>query len=177
MWGGVEYIVGMVIHLTQKLAKKLHVTNLAASEGVTVPYAHWCANLFVANRAQYILTTNAASLFSVVIYGRGITNDREYVNQFVSALQEQVDAHGLQFVFKRVIVPTMSEIALAKASDRSVLGSMNDMVVNCKCRVDMGDSDPFQLGLYVNATPMGSIKYHYPRDEFARMQPKAQEST
>jgi hypothetical protein len=167
----------MVIHLTQKLAKKLHVTNLGAWEGVTAPYAHWCANLFVANRAQYILTTNAATLFSVVIYGRGITNGHDYVTQFRSALAEQVDAHEMQFVFKRVIVPTMSEIAFAKVPNRSVLGSMNDMVVNCKWSVEMGDPVPLHLGRRVNTTPMGAIKYHYPLDEFARLQPEAKEST
>ena len=39
------------------------------------PFADWSANLFVADRTQYILLSNTRPFYSTVMYGKGITND------------------------------------------------------------------------------------------------------
>lgn len=159
----------MVIHFTKKLAKKLHTPELDQGDVPAGDHLRWYANLFTARRVQYILTTNAASLLSVVMYGRGITDDSDYIMRLVSDLRDLFDDLNMQLVFKRVILPTTGQIILAKATNRSVLGSMNDMVHHCKFRLDMEDVSPWKLSQEINSTPYSALKYRYPKKAFASM--------
>jgi hypothetical protein len=133
------------------------------------PHLRWYANLFRAERVQYILTTNAASLYSVVIYGRGITDDDLYLRQFLTELREQLDAADMGMIYKRCIAPHTGTVALAKAQDRSVLGSMNDMVFHCKSRLERGPISPWDLSEAINSTPYGALGYRFPREVFAQL--------
>jgi len=158
-----------ILHITDKFRKKLHILELTQVDVATGKHLRWYANLFTAQRVQYILTTNAASLFSVVMYGRGVTDDGDYIRQFLSELRDHLEDLELRLVYERVIAPKTSEITLAKTADRSVLGSMNDMVNVCKCKLDREDASPWQLSKDLNGTPFKAIGYGYPREVFARM--------
>ena len=159
----------MIFHFTNKLRKKLHIPELTQVDVATGKHLRWYANLFTAQRVQYILTTNAASLFSVVIYGRGLTDSGDYHRQFLSELRDHLEDLELRLVYERVIAPKAGEITLAKTADRSVLGSMNDMVSNCKSRLECGESSPWHLTRDLNGTPFGAIGYGFPRKVFAQM--------
>lgn len=54
----------MIFRLSQKLAKKLKVGALPSLPPDQNPYADWSANLFTADRTQYIILTNTQSLYS-----------------------------------------------------------------------------------------------------------------
>ncbi len=159
----------MVIHFTNKLRKKLHIPELTQVDEATGKHLRWYANLFTAQRVQYILTTNAASLFSVVIYGRGLTDSGDYHRLFLSELRDNLEPLELGLVYERVIAPKTGEIVLAKTADRSVLGSMNDMVSSCKWRLEGDELPPWQLTQGLNGTPFGALGYGFPREVFARM--------
>lgn len=159
----------MVLHFTEKLRKKLRIPELTRADVTAGPHLRWYAHLFTAQRVQYILTTNAASLFSVVVFGRGITDDSDYILRFLSELHDHCDDLDLRLVYQRVIAPHTGTITLAKTSDRSVLGSMNDMVRLCKFRLELDDVSPWDLSQKLNATPFGAIKYGFPKKEFARL--------
>lgn len=60
----------MIIHLTDKLRKKLKAGTLTNVEKETKPQLRWYGNVFTVKRVQYVLVTNAKSLYSVVMYGR-----------------------------------------------------------------------------------------------------------
>jgi len=159
----------MVIHFTKKLAKKLHTPELTQGDVPVGDHLRWYANLFTAKRVQYILTTNAASLLSVVMYGRGLTDDGDYTTRFVSDLRDILDELDMRLVFERVIAPHIGRIILAKTTDRSVLGSMNDMVQHCKYRLDMEDVSPWRLSQEINSTPYSALECRYPKKAFAAM--------
>jgi hypothetical protein len=161
--------MGMIIHFTEKLRKKLHMPELDVTDVAVGPHLRWYAHVFTAQRVQYILTTNAASLFSVVIFGRGITDDSDYILRFLSELRDHCDDLGLRLVYERVIAPHTGRITVTKTSDRSVLGSINDMVRLCKGRLGLDDASPWDLSQELNTTPFGAIKYGFPKKEFARL--------
>ena len=125
----------MIIHFTEKLNKKLKIGPLPKSEKTTGDHLRWYATLFRAQRYQYILTTNAASLFSVVIPGQGITDEKLYLKQFLLCLRKLLTDMDCEMIYERAIVPHTSRIILSKTSDRSVLGSMNDMIYMCKFEI------------------------------------------
>ena len=161
----------MVLHFTDKLRRKLHVPELTQVDVAAGKHLRWYANLFTAQRVQYILTTNAASLFSVVIYGRGITDDGDYIRQFLRELREHLEDLGLRLVYERVIALKTGEITFAKTANHSVLGSMNDMVNLCKHSLDCEKLSPWQLTKDLNGTPFKAIGYGFPKEVFAHMAP------
>jgi hypothetical protein len=137
----------LVVHATGKLARKLRVSDLTAVASETRPHLVWYANVFTAERVQYILTTNAVSLYSVLIPGRGITSAGEYMRQFLPKLQEHLRDDGFGLIYERCIAPYAGDIIIAKTASRSVLGSMNDMMRLSKFQFTDGDMTPFEGGM------------------------------
>jgi len=162
----------MVVHFTNKLREKLDLGEVTMTPVAAGVHLRWYANLFRADRLQYILTTNAASLYSVVMFGRGITDSDLYIRHFLVALREQLEGANMQMIYKRCIAPYTGTITLAKTEDRSVLGSMNDMVKHSKHRLERGEVSPWELGEWINNTPFGALGYRYPRDVFAQLPPE-----
>ncbi|MFA6450013.1 MAG: hypothetical protein WCX65_11110 [bacterium] len=158
----------MIIHVTEKLNKKLKLGPLTKVDTQTGAHLRWCANLFTAQRVQYILTTNASSLFSVVMYGRGITDENEYLKQFLSFLGEHLAELNMRMFFDRIIAPNTGTFTFSKTSDRSVLGSMNDMVKACKMMLEEDDLSPWDLMKEINETPYSALN-GFPREVFENM--------
>ena len=75
----------MIFRLSQKLATKLKEGNLPAVPLDENPYADWSAHLFTVARTQYIIVANTRALYSVVIYGKGITDYSEFISRALSA--------------------------------------------------------------------------------------------
>jgi hypothetical protein len=55
----------MILRLSGKIAKKIHVKPAAVLPADSNPYADWSTHVFLAARTQYILVTNTASLYSL----------------------------------------------------------------------------------------------------------------
>lgn len=58
------------------------------------PFADWSAGLFLVDRSQYILLTNTKSLYSTVLPGKGITEEKTFIEQALSSLRKFMDADG-----------------------------------------------------------------------------------
>lgn len=71
----------MIIRLTQKLGDKLGVKLRQSLPRDPNPFADWTAHLFTAQRTQYILLANTASLYSVVLFGRGLTHEGVFLSR------------------------------------------------------------------------------------------------
>ena len=118
----------MILRLSQKLATKIKVAPKICAPPDPNPFADWSAHLFIADRAQYILLTNTPSLYSVVTFGRSITDDSEFLDAAMSALREYMVADGMEFIFRKFVAPASGEVRFSKALSRSVTGSMNDLI-------------------------------------------------
>jgi hypothetical protein len=159
----------VVIHFTAKLREKLHLAEVTEEPVAAGAHLRWYAHLFRMDGVQYILTTNAASLYSVVMFGRGVTDSDLYLRQFLASLRDQLEAADMQMIYKRCIAPHTGTVTLARTEDRSVLGSMNDMVFHCKHRLERGDVSPWELGEWLNTTPYGAIGYQIPKQTFVQL--------
>lgn len=157
----------MIIRITQKLAKKIKVSPPTALPRDPNPFADWTANLFTAERTQYIILTNSTCLYSVLFYGRGITESGIFIDRALSALAEQMRDAGYGPIFDKCIVPLIGEIIFSKTGDRSLLGSMNDHVFCARAHLEYGAS-PAGTALKLNSTPMGALDYHYPKEALMR---------
>lgn len=157
----------MIIRLTQKLAKKIKVAPTTVESRTENPFTDWTANLFTVGRAQYIILTHSASLYSVVFPGRGINDSGKFIKRVLSAMGAQMEDAGYGDVFEKNLAPLAENIRFSKTGDRSVLGSMNDLVLQAKYRLADESLPDAVKGL--NKTPMGALGYQYPRDALAKL--------
>ena len=159
----------MIIRLTQKLGKKIGVQPTRSLPLDANPYADWSARLFTADRTQFILITNTPSLYSVVTYGRGITDDNTFIQRMMNCLNEFLHDDGHAFLFERLIAPASTQIQFSKALNRSVTGSMNDLEFFAKVHLFEDDLSPHETAIRLNDMPMSTLEHYNARDEFRAM--------
>ena len=165
----------MIFRLSQKLNAKIKGGTLPALPLDENPFADWSAHLFVARRTQYVLLSNTKSLYSTVMYGRGITNDSQFIERALGSLREFMEAEGQEVVYRRFIGPASASVRFAKALDRSVTGSMNDLIRQAAAWLAEGGLSPHEVGGRLNDTLLsalgrsGSVPYGKPREAFTEL--------
>jgi hypothetical protein len=149
---------------------------LSAAEPDSNPYADWSARLFTADRSQYILLSHTRSLYSVVMFGRGITSDDIFINRAMENLREFMTEDGLGLIFANFVAPAGASIRFCKPLSRSVTGSMNELETMAKHVLETGEWSPFGVGFKLNETLLSAIGtretggYDKPRDALKRLE-------
>ncbi len=159
----------MIFRLSAKLGKKLKFSSAEVLSAHTNPYADWSARPFTADRTQYILITNTVSLYSRVIFGRGITDDNMFLNRAVRSLSELMEDDGFQLIRDRAFLPETSSISFSKALNRSVTGSMNELVLYAQIILSEEEIAPYDLSFKLNDMLLSYIDYVCPREAFGQM--------
>jgi hypothetical protein len=159
----------MIFRLSQKLAKKLKASSLKPAPADSNPFADWSAHLFTADRTQYVILTNTPSLYSTVMFGREISNDSRFLERALSSIREFMVADGQEFIYRRFIAPASATVQFASALNRSVTGSINDLVYHAKFWLVERELSPFDTSFELNQIPFSSLDYRKPREEFKAM--------
>ena len=160
----------MIFRLSQKLNTKIKTGSLPTLPLDDNPLADWSAHVFIAERMQHLLVTNTKSLYSIVTAGKGVTDGRTFVERTLSNLGEFLADDGQPFVFRRFILPADDTVRFARALDRSVTGSMNELVADAKyCLLERGLA-PYEVGFELNDIPRSSLKYASAREAFKSLQ-------
>jgi len=139
-----------IIRFSQKLAAKIHETDLQPAPAAQNPYLDWHAHLFTARRAQYIIMSNSNSLFSAVIHGAGITHFNAFLNSMSDMLKEILHELNTGMIYQRIIAPGFANIKIAKKQDKKVIGAMNDMIFFAKLVLNEEEISPYDLSLKLN---------------------------
>jgi uncharacterized protein DUF6933 len=147
----------MIFRLSQKLAKKIKVDALASLPLDENPYADWSANLFTADRTQYVIVTNTESLYSVLMYGKGITDDSRFTERALETIREFMLDDGQAFVFQRFVAPASGTVQFAKALNRSVTGSMNELIHFSKLWLADDVISPHDVGFKLNDVLLSAL--------------------
>lgn len=164
----------MIFRLSQKLNTKIKGGTLAALPPDENPFADWSAGLFLVGRSPYILVTNTESLYSTVLPGKGVTNEATFVKSVSNGIREFLEADGHPGVHERSIAPLLDSVRLAKALNRSIIGSMNDLEKMASFYLEEGDLSLIEISSRLKDTPMTRLKragstHGFPRDVFTDM--------
>jgi hypothetical protein len=159
----------MIFRLTQKLARKVGLHPLQGLPPEQNPFVDWTAHLFTVERVQYIIVTNTAALYSLVMYGRGITDNNEFIQRTLSFMGEFMIHDGCEFFYRRLIAPHTARISFSKATDRHVLGSMNNLIFQADYYLTERQMSPFDVSIQINETPMSHLGYNHPKDAFRQL--------
>lgn len=165
----------MIFRLSQKLNTKIKAGKLTDFPLDDNPYADWSCHLFTADRTQYIILSNTASLYSCVMYGAGITNDSRFIERALDTIREFTADDGQQFVYRKFIVPSSGTIQFAKALNRTVTGSMNELVMAAKFMLESDEVAPHDMGFRLNDLLLSAIvgsdgkKFAKPGEAFKKL--------
>ncbi len=165
----------MIFRLSNKLNSKLKAGTLPTAPLDLNPYADWSAHLFLVDRTQYILLSNTKSLYSTVMYGKGITDDSRFIERALSNLREFMEDDGQEFVYRRFVAPSSSTVRFARALDRVVTGSMTELIKYATALLAGGELSPFDVGFRLNdfllsaSAASKTEKYGKPREAFKRL--------
>lgn len=162
----------MIFRLSLKLNKKIKAGKLTDMPHDANQYADWSCRLFTADRTQYIIMSNTASLYSCVMYGKGITDDSRFIERALNTIREFMEDDGQQFAYRKFIAPASSTVSFAKGLNRKVTGSMNELVMAATHSLESGEVAPHDVGFYLNDLLLSAIAtkedhgYGRPRDAF-----------
>ena len=156
----------MIFRLSQKLNTKINAGTLGAQALHENPFADWSAHLFSADRTQYIIICNTKSLYSTVMYAKGITNDNQFITRALGGIREFMEDDGQEFTYQSLIAPACASVRFGKALSRSVTGSMNDLVYHATMWLTEGALSPHDVGFKLNDIPFSPLGYANPREAF-----------
>jgi hypothetical protein len=165
----------VILRLSQRLNTKIKAGKLTENPLDENPYADWSCHLFTADRTQYIIMSNTKSLYSCVMYGAGITDDSRFIERALSTIREFMEDDGQAFAYQRFIAPASGSISFAKALNRSVTGSMNDLVNHAKHWLAEDDLAPHEVGFRLNDILLSALArsksdfYWKPREAFKQL--------
>jgi hypothetical protein len=164
----------MIFRLSQKLNAKIKAGTLGVLPMHENPFADWSAQAFAAGRTQYIILTNTKSLYSTVMPAKGVTNSNAFIEQALSSIREFMEADEEELIYDRFIMPATEAVQFSKALNRSVTGSMNDMIRHAAYWLAVCDILPLDVGFQLYEIPMSALKSSgsscgFPRDVFKAM--------
>jgi hypothetical protein len=147
----------MILRLSQKLNTKIKAGTLKPMPPDENPYADWSCHLFTADRTQYIIVCNTQSLYSSVLYGKGITSDSVFIERVLSSRREFMEDDGQSFIYQRFVAPSSGLVSFAKPLNRSVIGSMNDLILHATDWLDEGEVAPHDVGFGLIDIPLSAV--------------------
>jgi hypothetical protein len=131
--------------------------------------------LFTPDRTHYVIMSNTKSLYSCVMYGKGIADDSRFIERALSTIREFMEDDGQSFAYQRFIAPASGTVTFAKALNRSITGSMNDLIKFAKCWLVEKEISPHDLGFRLNDILLSALAtekvqgYGKPNEAFKAM--------
>ncbi len=119
----------MIIRLSQKLCTKVKAGKLWELPLAEDPILDWSTQSFAVGRTQFILISNTKSLYSCVIPSKGVTSTKQLMSQFNQSVPHQLNKDGLGKAVSKLMAINLEEVKFAKSLNRSVIGSMNELIV------------------------------------------------
>lgn len=131
----------MIFRLTQALNARVKAGALEALPLHENPLLGWSAHLFPVGRSSFILLSNTGSLLSAVVSGKGGTNGTSFRDRAFDGIRACLTALGHEPLTRTLLADDDGPDQFAKALNRSVSGSMNELVRQAELWVGDGELD------------------------------------
>jgi len=164
----------MILRLSQKLNARIKGGMLSALPLHENPFLDWSAQAFAVERAEYVLVSNTRSLFSMVLADVVFADTARFTERVLGVIRAALEGAG-HGATDRPTAPAVEPVRLAKSLDRSVTGSMNELIAHATALLADGDSSVTAVGVRLNDVLLsalargGSVAYGKPQDAFAEL--------
>ena len=159
----------LTIRPTKMLARRLGIELPAAPPVVTNRVADWCAHEFRVSRHRYLIFCNTASIYPVVMMARGVTDGPKLAARLMGGLLTCLRGGELEVQFQRRILSERPVIQWAPIPDRTILGSMNDLIFQARYGLEHRDFPPVELSRWLAETPMSALGGNSPDRVFPKL--------
>ena len=158
----------VIIRPTANLAKKMKVKLVATSNQSSTLLGDWYARDLVIDRQQYILCVSEYGRLPVIFRAAPYAS---LPMRLVTALPEVLQKIGVPIEMARVEVSKMDEVVLAKTSNRSILGSMNEFRFQLQASNQLGrlHDDPVKMSLDLAEVVSLVLPNHTPKDTVLKL--------
>lgn len=144
----------LVLHATQKLRERVKTIPAHDSETSTTALGDWYGTA-VLWRPQVCLFVNEATLLPLLT---PLAPAAKLVERFADGLSEVLVAHGAPRALIEAEMAEIAQVRLAKTSNRSVVGIMNEFIFLAEAHIDRGtEPDLFGLSMRLAGTPCGPL--------------------
>jgi hypothetical protein len=144
----------LVVHATKKLRGRLGGAAAHQGEPSTTALGDWYATVLFW-RPQLGLFVNEATLLPLLVPLGPLAT---LLERFVPALGTLLSAHGASRAFVRAEAKEMAECRVAKTTNRSVVGMMNEFAFLARAYVAHGSApDLVELSLRLGRTPCSPL--------------------
>ena len=161
----------MILRPSQKLNSRIKGGTLGVQPRHENPLLDWSAHVFIVERAEYVLVSNTTSLYSAVLDGAAIRDATRFTERVLGVIWAILDGAGRLPDERLAPVET---VRFTKSLDRSVTGSMNELITHAAAFLADGDLAVADVSVRLNdillsALASGSNKYGRPLDVFAAL--------
>lgn len=157
-----------IIRCTQKLLSELKLKPVDCIDK-SIGLGGWHANLIRVDRRKCILFTHDKTLFSFFVPGLTKPDFKKISDIFGQNLFKSLMREALPQVYIEMFLDDIRKLQFCKTNNRSVLGSMNDLIFHLKFKVvdrgGLANTDILKLNHDLNRIPMSAIKQTYSIDE------------
>jgi hypothetical protein len=152
----------MILRVTNKLAKKLNIELLQKYNTKYSAFEEWYGHLFTADRKQYIFFTNAYSLYSVIIPGKGMNSLGKFSDLTSIWLSELLKEENCDNLITRLVINPHEIFDVYSTNNRIVLSSMNEMIYIARTYLFEEQFTLIEISKKVNATLFSYLDYNNP---------------
>lgn len=153
----------LALKFTQKHLKDMNVTPVELA--VTDPLFSWHVNILQLKR-KHIIFVNDSSRLCLIVNGIRSSQLNKLQEKFITELKEYLLNEGVQRNLVNQYLFEAGEVSISKTSDRSVLGTMNEMSLYCR---DVEFEHTFDLSAWLNSMIYKPIDYEEPIKVFKKM--------
>jgi len=150
------------------LARQLGVAIPAVPPPVPSRVADWCAHTFRHRTRNWLIFCNTASLYPVLAHARKVTDGETLVRRAGGMALEVLQKNGFPDQ-ARILDAQLTDFQFGPVPDRSVLGSINELVWLAGLRLDAPDLVPWTLSQHLGRTPMSALGMNSPAKALASL--------
>jgi len=147
------------LHCTAKLRDRLKRPLSEAPRPPSTALGDWYATALFW-KPQLALLVNERTLLPVLM---PLAPAATLAERVAAAVAQVLQLHGIGQDFIEREIAAMADVEIAKTSNRSVVGTMNEFAFEAEVYRDhRGMTDLLQLAMRLAETPCGAIKYESP---------------
>ena len=164
-----------LIQCTAKLLREMGLRPTDVHKGPATPgsLTQWHANLLHINRRKTLLFVNDRTLFNFVVPDVNRRHIQRISELFLSNLSCVIADEDMPEEIQAKILCEYSDLRIAKSSDRSVLGSANDIAYNYKWSIlEAGGVHSPRVPAIIrqmNRMPLQAIDFKFPIVEMSNL--------
>ena len=147
----------LTLRPTKKLAKQLGLRIPSAPPVVKSRVADWCVHIFPIGQEPWLIFCNTASLYPVFAKGLGVTDDETLIRRAVGMVLLVLRENGYSPQAKIIERDLTLGVQWAPIPDRSVLGSVSEMIWLADPHFDDANLTPAILSQRLGTTPMSTL--------------------